>query len=389
MNKKDINIVITGDFCPEGRTAQICEQENCKNLFNDVLPFIIDSDLSITDLECPLINKPSPIDKTGPNLIAPEKCINLLKYAKFDIATLANNHILDQDKEGLINTIRLCHENGIQTVGAGENLKEAKKPLFLNVKGKTIGIISICENEFSIAQENKSGANPLDVVDNYYAIKDAKCKCDYLLLIFHGGIEHYKYPTPRIVKNLRFFIDAGADAVVSHHTHITSGYEEYNGKPIFYCLGNFIFDRPITFDSWYEGFLLKLRISCNSLKSEFEVIPYEQYKDKLGLLLMKGDNKKKFIKRINEISDVIRNEEKLNYEWKKYIEDKYINQIATFLPFIPRKRKFIKSKRYPKIIKRILLGLYNSISCESLRDICLESFRLLFDNNESRNSYTF
>ena len=86
--------------------------------------------------------------------------------------------------------------------------------------------------------------NPLLPIQQFYKIQEAKENADYVLVIVHGGIEHYQLPTSRMIETYRFFIDAGADAVVNHHQHCYSGYERYKSKPIIYGLGNLLFDNP-------------------------------------------------------------------------------------------------------------------------------------------------
>lgn len=83
---------------------------------------------------------------------------------------------------------------------------------------------------------NSAGANPLNPIQQYYKTKEARHNADYVLVIVHGGHEHYQLPSPRMVEIYQFFIDAGADAVVNHHQHCFSGYEVFNDRPIFYGL---------------------------------------------------------------------------------------------------------------------------------------------------------
>ena len=128
------------------------------------------------------------------------------------------------------------------TVGAGDNLQQASKPLYIKIKNKTIAILNFAEQEFSVAGKNTAGANPLNIIDNYHSIQDAKQQADILLVIVHGGHEGYPLPSPRMVQTYRFFAEIGASVVVGHHTHCASGFEVYHGVPIFYSLGNFIFD---------------------------------------------------------------------------------------------------------------------------------------------------
>ena len=106
-----------------------------------------------------------------------------------------------------------------------------------------IFIFNFCENEWSIAESDNPGANPMDIIDNANQIKYARELADYVIVIVHGGHEYYNLPSPRMQKQYRFYADQGADIVVGHHTHCISGNEVYKGVPIYYSLGNFIFTK--------------------------------------------------------------------------------------------------------------------------------------------------
>lgn len=105
--------------------------------------------------------------------------------------TLANNHFYDYVMEGMQVSLRLFEKEGIKYVGAGENLAEAQKTLFLERDKERVAIINCCEHEFSIATTNEGGCNPLNPIQQYYAIRDAREKADYVVVIVHGGHEHY------------------------------------------------------------------------------------------------------------------------------------------------------------------------------------------------------
>ena len=131
--------------------------------------------------------------------------------------------------------------------------------LYKEIGDKKLAVINCCEHEFSIATETTAGSNPLNPISQYYAIKEAKEKADYVLVIVHGGHEHYQLPSTRMQETYRFFIDVGADAVVNHHQHCYSGYEYYNGKPIMYGLGNFCFDEGLKkTKQWHEGYIVEI-----------------------------------------------------------------------------------------------------------------------------------
>ena len=125
----------------------------------------------------------------------------------------------------------------------------------------TIAIINFCENEWSIAEEDSAGANPMDFIDNANQIREAKAVHDKVIV--HGGHEYYNLPSPRMQKQFRFYADQGADIVIGHHTHCISGNEVYNGVPIYYSLGNFLFTKNNTNEDWYTGLLLQVDIKSD------------------------------------------------------------------------------------------------------------------------------
>lgn len=226
-----------------------------------------------------------PISKCGPNLGCTVEAVEAVKYAGFTGVTMANNHILDFGAEGLGRSVECCHKRGLDVVGVGENLRDAAKVLYLEKGSEILAIINCCEHEFSIASETAAGANPLNSIYQYYAIQEAKTKADYIVIIVHGGHEYYQLPSPRMQETYRFFIDEGADAVVNHHQHCYSGYEVYNGKLIFYGLGNFCFDTSLCVShTWHEGYMVQIEFDCEKLS--FTLHPYIQCKEKASVSMM-------------------------------------------------------------------------------------------------------
>jgi len=370
----EINIIVTGDFCPHLRVEELCLAENYDKIYNNALPILKKKDLSITNLECPLTTNNNPIMKSGPHLVAHPKCIKAIRYGNFDVVTLANNHILDQGETGLKDTLKLIKNEGIKIVGAGANIEEASRPLYLSIKNRKIAILNFTENEFSIAKINKLGANPINLVGNYYSIIKAKSIADILLVIIHGGHEGYYLPSPQMVRTYRFFADLGATAIISHHTHCASGYELYNGAPIFYSLGNFIFDsKNKKHPSWYEGYFIKLTIS-NDSKCKISFFPYYQCRSEPGLKLMEGDEKNKFLVRIQEFSHIIENPYLLGKKWNEFCNSRKADYLSRMLLLNKLQRKILKKGIFTNFIikKKKLLLLLNIVRCEAHRDILIE-----------------
>jgi poly-gamma-glutamate capsule biosynthesis protein CapA/YwtB (metallophosphatase superfamily) len=258
-----IDIIITGDtFLGGGRTEDLAVKDEAEKLFGPFYEKLRKADLSITNLESPITNSNQKIPKTGPHIKSHPDSLSVLKKTGINLVTLANNHIMDFGVTGLRDTLDACQEQLINTVGAGINPDETVAPFFIGKDGLKVAIINIAENEFGTIKDDHAGANPLNIVQNFYSIQRTSEEVDYVIVIIHGGHEHYPLPSPRMKETYRFFIEAGASAVVGHHPHCFSGYEVYNNAPIFYSLGNFLFDKEKRYTNhWNEGFAVRFRVS--------------------------------------------------------------------------------------------------------------------------------
>lgn len=367
-----MKILVAGDFCPTERLKPIVESGDYHSIFCEVEPIIKSADYSIVNYECPAVlgNYP-PIEKCGPNLSSSPKGIEAIKYAGFNIATLANNHIMDFGTQGLMDTVSLCSQYNIDTVGVGKNLEDASKILYKRKDGETLAIINCCEHEFSIAGNDSAGANPLNPIQQYYKIKEAKQSADYVLVIVHGGHEMYQLPSLRMVDTYRFFIDAGADAVVNHHQHCFSGYEFYNGKPIIYGLGNFCFDSSYRNSIWNEGYLTIIDFCKNIIN--IHAIPYIQNNENVGLQVV--NNRVSFDRKISDLNGIINDKQLLQDKQNTYYKSS-ANGIRIKLE--PYTSRIIKGLRIRHLIPSVLsqkklVEILNMINCESHRDKLLQT----------------
>ena len=155
---------------------------------------------------------------------------------------------------------------------------------------------------------------------------------DYVLVIVHGGHEHYQLPSPRMQETYRFFIDIGADAVVNHHQHCYSGYEVYNGKPIFYGLGNFCFDKPIKrAEKWNEGYMVLFDFNEN--ESSFKLIHYTQCDETQEVIPLTGSKEEVFFKEIAKLNSIISNEKELVDHFEQWCASKLGQKRNLFSPY--------------------------------------------------------
>lgn len=253
-----MRILIGADFVPTKTNFQYFENGDVKTLLGEELRDILfGADYRIFNLEVPLTDKESPIKKCGPNLIAPTYTVNGYKAAKADLLTLANNHILDQGAQGLYSTLKVLDNNGINYLGAGENLISAEKPFIIKDGSKKIGIYACAEHEFTIAEQDKAGANPFDALESPDHIVKLKEECDYVIVLYHGGKEHYRYPSPRLQKVCRKLCEKGGDIVVCQHSHCVGCEEKWGESTIVYGQGNFLFDYSES-EFWQTSVLIEL-----------------------------------------------------------------------------------------------------------------------------------
>lgn len=310
-------MLVAGDLCPQDRVQTLFQNGLYADVLEEIKSKTIEADYSIANLECPIVtNLEEKISKKGPSLHCGASVVGALKYAGFDGVTLANNHFRDFGTLGCEETLTTLDSATIDHVGGGMNLSSAQQVLYKQFKDKRLAVVNVCENEFSIATSERAGAAPLDMVQNYYQITEAGKNADYVVVIVHGGHELFQLPSMRMKKTYRWFIDLGADVVVNHHQHCYTGYETYDGKLIFYGLGNFCFDSPRRRNHiWNEGYMVLLSFDKTI---DFKLIPYRQCDAYPRVSLMKGKEKEVFFEQIHSYNEIIENDILLNKAVDEY-----------------------------------------------------------------------
>ena len=291
------HILLAGDVSPN--TANIGEilGIGVDKIFGDVKPLFDAADLSLVQWETPLAAEPdcAPIPKSGPNLICTPDAAEIMKYLGADAALLANNHIGDQGGKAVLETIRILEEAGVRTVGAGGDLKSARRPLVTDFGMFKLAVINAAEHEFGTAGRDTPGGAPLDVPEILAQIRAAREDGCRVLVALHGGHEYDPYPSPRMVKLFRMFADGGADMVFNCHTHCPEGVEVHNGVPIVFSPGNFYFplrnEGKLPLPTWFLGYLAVAGFD-EAGAFELEIIPYRFAKERVSLL--SGDDKARF-----------------------------------------------------------------------------------------------
>lgn len=375
-DSNSIKIIVTGDLCPINNVEKFyfSNKERLSDLYGDLLPILQDKDLSLTNLESPLTNETNKLKKVGPCLKAKPESINILKAGDFDVVCLANNHILDYKKEGVKDTLNLIQLNKMECLGAGMNSKEASKALIIERKEKKIAILNYAEEEFSIAGLNSAGANPFDIIKVYNDIIEIRKTTSIIIVIIHGGIEGYNLPSPEFKKKLHFIAGLNPTAILCHHTHMYSGYEILTDTPVFYSLGNFIFDYGENKSiDWNEGYIVKLEVGLESEKvNSFEIIPYRQNYNKIGLEKLNQIELERFYNKLSILNKTIANNNKLEEAFYNYVKKNGLGRLSFILNknlYFRRAYKYIFPFKFIINYLHNLVAIYGVINSDSHREI--------------------
>jgi poly-gamma-glutamate synthesis protein (capsule biosynthesis protein) len=214
-----------------------------------VRDYLRSADLTLANFENPVVEDavwhPDAPTFTGDLRLLPE-----LTQAGIDGVTLGNNHIMDAGVPGLEETLGHLDNANISHAGAGINLEAAREPMLFEVGGLKMGVLSyqgVPYYEWAWATQTAPGTAPLQEDVMTEDIKRLRPEVDLLAVLPHWGKEYMATPEPNQVKLAHAAIDAGADLLIGGHAHWPKGIEIYKGKPIYYGVGNFLFDQ-----SWSE-----------------------------------------------------------------------------------------------------------------------------------------
>jgi poly-gamma-glutamate synthesis protein (capsule biosynthesis protein) len=317
-DNQTVSIIFSGDYHTYGDYDVFLKKNPDHNAFSDVdlKKEISNCDLSVFNLENPISDSADRCEKFGPYGVGSENSLSSVCSAGFNLATFATNHTYDAKDAGIKDTLQSCLNYGIDTVGAGLNIIDARKILYKDISGNRIATLNFSRKEFNVASKDYGGANPLDVINNSIDIKSAKKNSDFVFVVIHDGVELSHLPYPSLVKQARFYSDMGADAIIIHHSRYISGYEVYNRTPIFYGLGNLL---HLSGDLEEDiGLLIKFNIDKNK-KLTYDLLPIQLDKKKVQVTLSTGSDKRKILENIEYWSSIIKNDEKLESAWLDYV----------------------------------------------------------------------
>lgn len=271
-NKEEtVSLSFAGDVLLVRGVESLIKQKGTDFIFSDVKHIFDQSDISMINLECPVSERGTKAKDKQYTFRAKPKSLEALTSCGIDIVTVANNHILDFGKEALLDTLENLDHRDIKYVGAGINMDEASKPVYIDKKGLRVAFIAssrVIPDASWTAGKNGPGVattyNPERILKE---IASAKEKADIVAVYIHWGEELMEKPL-RYQKDLaRAYIDKGADIVVGSHPHVLQGLEFYKGKIIAYSMGNFVFTNLKR-----DTMILKIEASKEGIKN-IQVVP--------------------------------------------------------------------------------------------------------------------
>lgn len=299
VTDKDTVLVFAGDILLGDRTLPLYQSSGIDGILSpDLLNLMQNADICMVNEEFPFSTRGEQAPDKQFTFRTDPIYVSAFTDMGIDIVTLANNHVLDYGTEALLDTFDTLDSAGIPYVGAGENAERAKKPHYIEANGLTFGFLA-ASRVWPVASWEATDTNPgcfgtYDPAKLIEAIKEARDDCDFLTVYVHWGIERQNYPEDYQVNMAQMYIDAGADLVIGSHPHCLQGIEYFNGKPVFYSLGNYIFGQTTD-----KTAAIKVTVDKDCVPV-YEVVPATAQNSKT--YMTEGDTAQSLFSYMNEIS---------------------------------------------------------------------------------------
>lgn len=256
--------------------------------FRLIAPVLREADIAFANLETPLSDRA----RNSGAFRTPTAFAEGISWAGIDVVSTANNHALDAEGEGLMDTKEALWRAGVGSVGTGENLEAARRPYIIERDGIKVAFLGyamfVNAGDDAFALENHAGVVALDpfiIKEDIQRVRDA---VDYVMVSFHWAIENSQDTHPAARAFAHDIIDAGADVIIGHHPHVPRGVEVYKGKMIFYSLGNFIFGHGHTY--WMDNYLARMTLTRTGI-TQVEILPIAGSGNNLSQpYLLEGDD---------------------------------------------------------------------------------------------------
>ena len=270
-----LTVVLTGDILLDRGVRQVIERRGADHLFSPGVDSVLCSaQVVVGNLECPATKIEAPVFKRFIFRGEPEWLQTLHRHG-FTHLNLANNHSIDQGREGLMDTHRNIQRAGMVPIGAGATMDEASQPVLLAESPRRVYLVPslrlALENYAYLPDQPCVSQEPMDSLLERVRMLKRAYSTAIVIVSLHWGGEHTLQPVPRQRVEAHQLIMAGADVIVCHHTHTLQTIEEFRGKKIYYSIGNFIFDQAKPLNS--RACMVRLNIKRDGFT--VETVPIE------------------------------------------------------------------------------------------------------------------
>ena len=272
-----LNVIFTGDILLDRGVRRVINQHGVDHLFPDGIDSVFRSaQVVVGNLECPATKIDAPVFKQYIFRGEPE-WLEALKRHGITHLNLANNHSIDQGREGLIDTYQNILAAGMTPLGAGENMQQAAAPVLLASAPRKVWLVPslrlALENYAYLPDKPCVSQEPMDsLLQRVFRLRQTDSTA-VIIVSLHWGGEHTLEPVPRQRHDAHMLIRAGADVLICHHTHTLQTIEDYHGHKIYYSIGNFIFDPTKALNA--KACMVRLRITNEKDDLQVETIPVE------------------------------------------------------------------------------------------------------------------
>ena len=272
-----LNVIFTGDILLDRGVRRVINQHGVDHLFSDGIDSVFRSaQVVVGNLECPATKIEAPVFKQYIFRGEPE-WLEALKRHGITHLNLANNHSIDQGREGLIDTYQNILAAGMTPLGAGENMQQAAAPVLLASAPRKVWLVPslrlALENYAYLPDKPCVSQEPMDsLLQRVFRLRQADSTA-VIIVSLHWGGEHTLEPVPRQRHDAHMLIRAGADVLICHHTHTLQTVEDYHGHMIYYSIGNFIFDPTKPMNA--RACIVRLTITDEKDGLQAETIPID------------------------------------------------------------------------------------------------------------------
>lgn len=342
-------------------------------------PEMPENDFCVANLECVITGKEKGIKKDGPSLKINKEQAHILKKLGVNLVGLANNHILDFGYDGLKDTLSFLNECNIKYAG----ISCGKNYHVCNIDGHKFGFYFVSEHQYNNLISEKVAVNLLEEHRVFDEVKILKEKCDSLIVLFHGGKEYYKYPTPVQQLACYRFVDSGADLVICQHSHSVGCNELYNGSEIIYGQGNFAFPYK-DIEDFKAGLIIQLEFGKDKklvvsylpiVHKEADVIRYADEEESRIILNGFYSSSRELKEKTAEVLyQGLVDKTGIDFLYRLFNKGKLYVRLDTSKYF---KNKMLK--RYIKKNQKYILYLYNYFNCETHREYIMKTLSSLIE----------